>query len=794
MIVKITDQNSKDYGEFLTQAYQYLEELEWHRAYQYLLKLEADLEKTIIQAVDIDNKNSLEADKRFYTFAQFKNYEEEYYKTNYSDVKIIYEMDRNDAAHTFTTIEQYYNYIEIIKNSARSSHFLLKLPLDEGIIGIDANERTIKIPKEFVSTVIQKDSLAETMVFTVDRFIDNIDLANVDKIYVQWSAPGENGTTREQATEITLIDLDDGTIKFGWPISDHVTQFPGRVDFSVTFFTENPNDKTSPKFRLNTQTASFEVKPALQATLNDQSTLINPSTSLFNAIRNNRYPGQGIKAPVTPEFTEPGRNLENNDPIEIADEEGKRLKFKAQAVTPDNGSISYTWWFNPAQSDRWFNCEGGSFICTKDNPRISEIDYNYLSEEGKRLFDEDFCLIDSSEDVSVPYPAFGTVYSSFDLVDKDNLQLQDEHFVPVDKEDSILYEDENKLVYLPTVYVNTDSKFIRYNGTEEHKKLPIYEKYTIFEVPPEKDIIGVYKVIAISSKSSPLVSSPRESMPCEVKGPIEIEIDKNLNKNQFMYNPNGSIKANTVISKDEYDRIEGLLIDEDKEAFAAAFQDSDDGSKICQGITFTLKECNLKPTLKNYSGELNYEWYRSIDNKTFAQITDQTNDELNVNEIGWYKVKIISKKNRHYEDFTSETCRVILKPQAPVLSLDTAKTTSGYVIIDGVYTFDDESVQGEAVTLSVTPSIMVNGVNKINDALYSDNLLYIWERQEKDGVREKIDIKDLHLPPTNKRIDELSTISIKINPEFRYTYICSVKNVLNEEEATPSNEIAFSVG
>jgi hypothetical protein len=104
--------------------------------------------------------------------------------------------------------------------------------LDEGTLDIDGNTRTISTPGTFTrGAVVQRDKLAETLIFTVDRFIDNVDLCNVSDIFVQWTAPNGKGGTEDWATRVDMIDYLSvpGKIKFGWPIDDKVTKNPGTV-------------------------------------------------------------------------------------------------------------------------------------------------------------------------------------------------------------------------------------------------------------------------------------------------------------------------------------------------------------------------------------------------------------------------------------------------------------------------------------------------------------------------------------------------------------------------------------
>ena len=216
----------------------------------------------------------------------------------------------------FYTIEQYYNYIEEFINGDYGDHFLMRLPLDETNFSIDGNTRVITIPKDYVSTVIQRDTMVETIIFIIDRFIDSIDLANASRIFVQWDAPDkDSGETRHKATEITLTELFDSQIKFGWPIDDNVTKYPGTVTFSVTFFEYEDNSTEQVKWRINTLPASLTVEPALQPEITGIE-VVKPTGTFYRAIKNNRYPGIGGHIPVDPDFEYPGKNLEDNDPSE----------------------------------------------------------------------------------------------------------------------------------------------------------------------------------------------------------------------------------------------------------------------------------------------------------------------------------------------------------------------------------------------------------------------------------------------------------------------------------------------
>ena len=112
--------------------------------------------------------------------------------------------------------------------------------------------------------------MAETVVFSIDRYYDYMDLKNTN-IWVQWTAPGIDGTPREGATEITLIDVetDPGQLRFGWPLDSEITRVPGKVQFSVRFFVKkdvevigldgNPKTEKRVVYSFNTLPASLTI-------------------------------------------------------------------------------------------------------------------------------------------------------------------------------------------------------------------------------------------------------------------------------------------------------------------------------------------------------------------------------------------------------------------------------------------------------------------------------------------------------------------------------------------------------
>ena len=604
MITKITETNIQDYKQFLTEAYQYLELLEQFRGYQFLLNQEMSKAYTYLNNKSLIDEDDL-SDNNATTFKDYDTYEKYYnsYKNNadfQSSCLIIADGDRDierpwadkrfkdyetfykyleqydegiviiypeDRGQTFHSLEQYFNYVEAIKKSPQSAHFLLKLPMDEGILNVNANTRTITIPPNFVSTIVQKDSAAETIIFSIDRFIENIDLANSEQILIQWRIPGtEPDTTEDHTTLIDsgLIEYVDEKIKFGWPITNEVTERAGKVQFSVVFYTPgDPSEPDVPRFRLNTLPNQLTVQPALQTEINGDP--INPALKFYQSITNNRYPGQGGVAPTVPSFKYgPGKDLANDDPQEI---NGKSLEFEAQAVVSDNGKIIYTWWHKPENCQKTYDCSGG-YYTLKTTETIIQADYERLIDGGgednkngknvlvplstnKYVMKEteqktvttkatddiesttytvnpketiDQAAYDSlvtaskgyfsplstnqykveNEDKIVFYHPYGTIFEVYRLIPEDEaLTVEDTYFINTRTSET---QEPSTSELKDIVYIyNQNHGFQLYNGTTEHKALRKYEKFTGLRVPEDTQTIkysitGKYYVTAVNTK------------------------------------------------------------------------------------------------------------------------------------------------------------------------------------------------------------------------------------------------------------------------------------------------------
>lgn len=271
----------------------------------------------------------------------------------------------------FASLPEYYSHMNDFFTTGAWKYVFL--PLDENEFKINLEDRSIIVPSSFSKQVsVQSDQLAETIIFSVDRYFDYMDLANTN-IYVQW----QNAAGEKSATRIFMIDLDTpDKIRFAWPISDAITKQFGKIHFSVRFFRINEQDKMI--YSLNTTEYSFNIAPAHQESLNldeyeEQAGLFN------NVIINSLFADKGISLPQPPSFIDvtslfkideteivEGEDVawENLVPVTEANLAEDTLTLCAEANTIDNGDLIYTWYYLD-------NAEGAIYVDVAEDDRYT---------------------------------------------------------------------------------------------------------------------------------------------------------------------------------------------------------------------------------------------------------------------------------------------------------------------------------------------------------------------------------------------------------------------------------------
>lgn len=164
--------------------------------------------------------------------------------------------EKSNGAIDINNVEGFFG--NIIEISALDKKYL-RLPLDEPMFEIDANTRKIEVPNEFKSNglSVQGDHLAETVYFVIDRYFDYMDLSNTD-VTINWKMGAETGKTDKFTMSADVIP---GSIVFGWPVNNVVTQKSGALTFAVEF--TRKDNQGNVLYDFNTLAASINIKDGL---------------------------------------------------------------------------------------------------------------------------------------------------------------------------------------------------------------------------------------------------------------------------------------------------------------------------------------------------------------------------------------------------------------------------------------------------------------------------------------------------------------------------------------------------
>lgn len=151
-----------------------------------------------------------------------------------------------------TGSQEYKAYLATLANSYNPPNILLRIPVNEKVYDVDLDTRIITPPK-FLG--VEADHEAELIYFKMNRYYDNIDLAQcVGAIQFK------NAKNEEYIYVIPAYDIisSPGKIIFGWNIQSPVTKYGGVVQFSFKFF---KIDKTSGEllYELNTLVCKTKV-------------------------------------------------------------------------------------------------------------------------------------------------------------------------------------------------------------------------------------------------------------------------------------------------------------------------------------------------------------------------------------------------------------------------------------------------------------------------------------------------------------------------------------------------------
>lgn len=250
------------------------------------------------------------------------DYTELFNQANERLAKLAPEGVENFEIPTIESIEEYFSHLRDLiygfkdyeldpnlpadKLKIEEGYKFLRLPVDEPVLWIDANTRTIskKIKEstgEWVAgqehpffkhgVSMQGDEVAEIVFFEIDRFYDATDLGSEQiNIAIQWEI--QDKTDKQVYSDYTdafiKVLTDKGTIIFGWPIGTEITDHCGNLNFSVRFYQKGANDLI---YSLSTHSQTVVINPTLLVDVR-QDSLENKVDLILNRLQNSIFSGQ----------------------------------------------------------------------------------------------------------------------------------------------------------------------------------------------------------------------------------------------------------------------------------------------------------------------------------------------------------------------------------------------------------------------------------------------------------------------------------------------------------------------
>lgn len=370
-------------------------------------------------------------------------------KSDYTDLfeaanerlkRLAPENDESFQIPTIESIEEYFSHLRDLvygykdyeldpytsagKAMIEEGYKFLRLPVDEPVLWIDANTRTIsKKIKENTGEWIagqdhpffkhgismQGDEVAEIVFFEIDRFYDATDLGSEQiNIAIQWEIQDKDDKQvySDYTDAFIKVLTDKGTIVFGWPIGTEITNHCGNLKFSVRFYQKGADDLV---YSFSTHYQTVVINPTLLVDVT-QDSLENKVDLILNRLQNSIFSGQAAPASFPYYvFAYPylGENGYEGSAI-LGDEDGfinEDITLYRLASKEETGSmLSYKWIFidnqnpnNPVELTDGFVELNSQYKYIKTDKFWDNIDlyYLYSSENdtysvipGGRIFDE----------------------------------------------------------------------------------------------------------------------------------------------------------------------------------------------------------------------------------------------------------------------------------------------------------------------------------------------------------------------------------------------------------------------
>lgn len=666
---------------------------------------------------------------------------------------LLSEASQNDNK-TFLSLE---GYFANIGNLIQLRTEYAMIPSDEEPFEINANTRLIKIPAAFAKGVaITGDDMSEVITFTVDRYFDYVDLAGTD-ICVQWDLPGEDGGTG--ISHITMIDLETipGKIRFGWPLTEKLTQFAGKVSFAIKFFIANREDPSKHDYVLNTLPAVITILPGLN--------VINPSFSETNIdgeflkfVKNSDNPG--LPPAPSPKWTDYreggiGKDLKLDSPAKI-DLDSDSLTLTAQAQVTDNGYIKYSWYFKQEGLDSDYP----AVLITEEDDRFIVSNYDYkpviVPADGKRAINEQYYV-----------KVAGAEADAYELYVGDTLDPEGEYF---ERFTSLTIKARNEEDMNDEYYQNITGAYWvsaeNFTGT------------TKIELDPERPELG--EIPAMN------YSTPAESHPCIVPTPQPVDITSEPKETVFIESPVVTLKVETSVDNGDPHRTYVWYRNE-----LTPDMKFEDANKISEEMVLNLQDDTLVPGW--YYVDINSQLNRAVKNAKsshpYRVVNNPIKPSLKLEYCNWTSVKDADEdiKNEFFAN-TANWHDVDEKP-------------------DGMAS-DVAGAVGDRIRLRVNASLGENPVDifypdgKLINNLHTDGISYKWHIIPVDAdSSENVEGEGILLTPEN--ISDYSDVDgnnyvvfncpidanyldviCRVNNQQITSYYCEVTNTLDTKSET----------
>lgn len=299
----------------------------------------------------------------------------EFYKPRFDEITAAlataHASDANIPNVVISNLDDYFANIEYIRDIAtRLGHVgkYLVVPFDEPYFEIDANARTIEVPKPFqqYGVGVSGDHNAEMLVLKIARYFDNQDFMNT-KIAINWSftPAGAKVPTKTGSQDAFAQDdeLEPGFVVFGFIVTNQMTPEKGTLTFAVTCYDAitpvNPEDEVVFNYSFNTQNASVSINTGLE--LKDPRVITNASAQYLSRLVNSVYTNDSLTPVVDPvwisgDLDDEGKALGLPAKMYFAIDsngvEAPNLILTAKAFGAADGSVvKYTWISAPNTND-----------------------------------------------------------------------------------------------------------------------------------------------------------------------------------------------------------------------------------------------------------------------------------------------------------------------------------------------------------------------------------------------------------------------------------------------------------